>query len=77
MYIANEAGENGLIAERGEGELIGIRALRKHSNRSATVVAKTYVTCLHLTAEEILQFSTQSETLGERLQEMGLLNSNG
>ncbi|RLA23779.1 MAG: sodium:proton antiporter [Gammaproteobacteria bacterium] len=77
VLIANDAGENELIAERGEGELIGIRALRKNSNRSATVVAKTYVTCLHLTAEDILRFSNENKTLGGRLQEMGLLKNNG
>ncbi|TXL15512.1 hypothetical protein BMR05_03250 [Methylococcaceae bacterium HT4] len=77
VWIANEKGENELIAERGEGELIGIRALRKNSNRSATVVAKTYVTCLHLTAKDILRFSMQSKALGERLQKMGLLKNNG
>ncbi len=77
VWIANEAGDNELVAERGEGTLIGIRALRKNSNRSATIVAKTYVTCLHLTAKDILRFSTQSAALGERLQKMGLLKNNG
>jgi len=57
--------------------LIGIRALRANSNRSATVVAKTYVTCLRLTAKDILCFSAENEELGERLQQTGLLKVNG
>ncbi|OQK15884.1 hypothetical protein AU255_16985 [Methyloprofundus sedimenti] len=73
VWIANEAGENQLVAERGEGALIGIRALLKNSNRSATVEAKTYVTCLRLSAKNILQFSIENEVLGGRLQKMGLL----
>ncbi len=73
IWIANEAGENQLVAERGEGALIGIRALLKNGNRSATVEAKTYVTCLRLSAKNILQFSIENEVLGERLQKMGLL----
>ena len=77
VLIANETGENELVAERGEGALVGIRALRKNSNRSATVVAKTYVTCLHLTAKDILRFSNENKTLGGRLQKMGLLKNNG
>lgn len=76
VFIANEAGDNELVAERGEGTLIGKRALRKNSNRSATVVAETYVTCLYMTAEDILRFSTENKALGERLQEMGLLKNN-
>ncbi len=77
VYILNEAGENTLVAERGEGELIGIRALRKNSNRSATVVAKTYVTCLRLSAKDILRFAAESDALAERLQQNGLLKNNG
>ena len=77
VFATNEVGENKLVAERGEGNLIGIRALRKNSNRSATVVAKTYVTCLYLTAEDILRFSIENKAMGERLQEMGLLKDNG
>ncbi|MCF7971312.1 MAG: cation:proton antiporter [Methylococcaceae bacterium] len=77
ILIANVAGENEQVAERGEGALIGIRALRADSNRSATVVAKTYVTCLRLTAKDILRFSVENETLAERLQQTGLLKVNG
>lgn len=77
VLIVNAAGENELIAERGEGELIGIRALQMNTNRSATVVAETYVTCLHLSAQDILRFSTESEVLGERLQKMGLVKIDG
>ncbi|SMG62986.1 protein containing Cyclic nucleotide-binding domain [methanotrophic bacterial endosymbiont of Bathymodiolus sp.] len=73
VLIANGAGENELIAERGEGDLIGIRALRKNTNRSATVIAKTYVTCLYLSAQDIHRFSAQSVDLAGRLQKMGLL----
>jgi len=65
------------VAERGEGALIGIRALIRNSNRSATVVAKSYVTCLRLTAKDILRLSLESKELGERLQKMGLLKTNG
>ena len=77
VLIANAAGENEQVAERGEGALIGIRALRANSNRSATVVAKTYVTCLRLTTKDILRFSTENEELAERLQQTGLLKVNG
>lgn len=48
-----------------------------NTNRSATVVAETYVTCLHLSAQDILRFSTESEVLGERLQKMGLVKIDG
>jgi len=77
VLITNTAGENEQVAERGEGALIGIRALRANSNRSATVVAKTYVTCLRLTANDILRFATENEELAERLQQTGLLKVNG
>ena len=77
VWIANAADGNELVAERGEGDLIGIRALRNNANRSATVIAKTYVTCLHLSAQDILRFATENKALGERLQAMGLLKNNG
>ena len=73
VLIANAAGENEQVAERGEGALIGIRALRANSKRSATVVAITYVTCLRLTASDILRFATENAELAERLQQTGLL----
>lgn len=77
ILIANADGKNELVAERGEGALIGVRALIKNSNRSATVVAKSYVTCLRLTAKDILQLSLESKELGGRLQKMGLLKTDG
>ncbi|MDF1583211.1 MAG: cation:proton antiporter [Methyloprofundus sp.] len=77
ILITNAVGEHEQVAERGEGALIGIRALRANSNRSATVVAKTYVTCLRLTAKDILRFAIENEALAERLQQTGLLKVNG
>ncbi|WP_221897101.1 hypothetical protein [Bathymodiolus japonicus methanotrophic gill symbiont] len=67
--------EHRVIAKRGEGELIDIRSLKMNTHRSATVVAETYVTCLHLSAQDILRFSTECKVLGERLQKMGLLKN--
>jgi len=73
VLIANQQGEDEWVAEHGEGALVGIRALRKNSNRSATVVAKTYVTCLRLTAKDILRFSMENQELDERLHKTGIL----
>ncbi|MBE0468701.1 MAG: cation:proton antiporter [Methyloprofundus sp.] len=77
VLITNADGEHEQVAEKGAGALIGRRALRANSNRSATVVAKTYLTCLRLTAKDILRFAIENEALAERLQQTGLLKVNG
>lgn len=77
IMIADASGNNKLVAERGEGKLLGVRALRRGTKRSASIVAKTYVTCLRLTSEDILRFAAQDKELVERLQKMRLLGNNG
>ncbi|NOQ14708.1 MAG: cyclic nucleotide-binding domain-containing protein [Methyloprofundus sp.] len=68
VLLTNTVGERQQIAQMGEGELIGVRALLENSTRSASVMADTYVTCLRLTAKDILRFALQSPELDERLQ---------
>lgn len=69
VLLADSSGKNQQLAQIGEGELIGVRALLENSTRSATVMAQTYVTCLRLTAKDILRFAIQSPELDERLQQ--------
>ncbi|BCG62709.1 MAG: monovalent cation:H+ antiporter, CPA1 family [Methyloprofundus sp.] len=70
VLIDTVDGRQEIANQISEGELIGVHALLENSTRSATVTAKTYVTCLRLTAKDILRFSLQNHELGQRLQQI-------
>ena len=62
------------LAELREGSLIGVHALlAENSVRSATVKAKTYVTLLKLTAEDVLNLAQDTPELESRLREADLM----
>jgi CPA1 family monovalent cation:H+ antiporter len=62
------------LAELREGSFIGVHALlAENSVRSATVKAKTYVTLLQFTAEEVLNLARVTPELQNRLHEADLM----
>jgi len=58
------------IAELRPGIFIGEHALSKHAIRTATVRAKTYVTLLRLTTDEVIELSKASPDLAARLHDV-------
>ncbi len=72
VYKLDKAGNNVHIIELREGSFIGEHALLMDSKRSATIKAKTYVTCLRLTATEVLKMSRVAPELEEKLREADL-----
>ncbi len=67
VFKRNEKGESEHIAELREGSFVGEHALLANSRRSATIRAKTFVTLLRLTAQEVVELSKQFPELQERL----------
>ena len=57
VFKLNSKGESEHLAELREGSFVGEHALLKNARRSATVRAKTYVTLLRLTADEVIKLS--------------------
>jgi len=72
VFKKNTKGESKHIAELREGSFVGEHALLKNSRRSATVRAKTYVTLLRLTADEVVELSTILPELQSRLEDAAL-----
>ncbi len=70
VFIKTQTGTTEIASQITEGDLIGVHALLDNSTRSATVMAKTYVTCLRLTAKDILRFALQNHELSKRLQQI-------
>ena len=72
VYKKDQEGNDVHIIELREGSFIGEHALLMESKRSASIKAKTYVTCLRLTATEVLAMSKMAPELEERLREADL-----
>jgi len=68
VFKFNEQGLSEHLAELREGSFVGEHALLKGTKRSATVRAKTYVTLLRLSADEVLEMSKILPELKNRLE---------
>lgn len=69
VFKRNEAGESFHVAELRKGSFIGEHALSAQSIRTATVRAKTYITLLRLTANEVVTLSQDAPELAMRLRD--------
>ena len=72
VFKLSSKGESEHLAELREGSFVGEHALLKNARRSATVRAKTYVTLLRLTADEVVKLSKILPELQLRLTEAEL-----
>ncbi len=68
VFKLNAEGKNEHISELREGSFVGEHALLKDAKRSATIRAKTYVTVLRLTANEVIKLSKILPELKLRLE---------
>ena len=68
VFKLNPQGLSEHVAELHEGSFVGEHALLSNAKRSATVRAKTYVTLLRLTANEVLELSKVFPELHSRLE---------
>ncbi|MCK5477818.1 MAG: cation:proton antiporter, partial [Methylococcales bacterium] len=68
VFKLNLDGKSEHLAELREGSFIGEHALLKDARRSATVRAKTYVTLLRMTADEVIELSKLLPELQLRLE---------
>lgn len=69
VFKRNELGESFHVAELRKGSFIGEHALSAKSIRTATVRAKTYITLLRLTADEVVALSQDAPELAKRLRD--------
>ncbi|MDP3876976.1 MAG: cation:proton antiporter [Methylobacter sp.] len=69
VFKRNERGESFHAAELRKGSFIGEHALSAKSIRTATVRAKTYITLLRLTADEVVALSKDAPELAMRLRD--------
>ena len=70
VFKRNEEGENFHVAELRKGSFIGEHALSARPVRTATVRAKTYITLLRLTADEVVALAKEAPELEMRLQDV-------
>lgn len=68
VFKLNDEGKSEHVAELREGSFVGEHALLKDARRSATIRAKTYVTVLRLTADEVIELSKVLPELQSRLE---------
>ena len=74
VFRKGDDGSDIHLAELREGSFIGVHALlAENSVRSATVKAKTYITLLKLTAEDVLNLARETPELESRLREADLM----
>ncbi|MDP2099470.1 MAG: cation:proton antiporter [Methylobacter sp.] len=69
VFKLNKAGDSFHVAELRKGSFIGEHALSARSIRTATVRAKTYITLLRLTADEVVALSQDAPELAMRLRD--------
>ncbi|MCF6252292.1 MAG: cation:proton antiporter [Methylococcaceae bacterium] len=77
IFKLNAEGVSEHVSELREGSFVGEHALLKNARRSATVRAKTYVTLLRLTANEVIELSKILPELQLRLEAAELSNVTG
>ena len=70
VFKLDAQGNSMHIAELRPGSFIGEHALSTVAIRTATIRAKTYITLLRLTTEEVIELSLASPELAERLQDV-------
>ncbi len=75
IFKKNAEGVSEYIAELDEGGFVGEHALLDNSRRSATVRAKTYVTLLRLTADDVIRLSKKLPELKLRLEAAELIRA--
>ena len=68
VFKLNTEGNSEHVAELRKGSFVGEHALLKDAKRSATIRAKTYVTVLRLTADEVIKLSKVLPELQLRLE---------
>ncbi|MGR9045488.1 MAG: cation:proton antiporter [Gammaproteobacteria bacterium] len=69
VFKQNEAGQNCHVAELRRGSFIGEHALSARAVRTATIRAKTYITLLRLTTDEVVALAKEAPELQMRLQD--------
>ena len=75
VFKLNAEGNSEHVAELREGSFVGEHALLEDAKRSATIRAKTYVTVLRLTADEVIELSKILPELQLRLEAAELSNA--
>lgn len=75
VFKLDKEGKSAHLEELREGSFVGEHALLKDARRSATVRAKTYVTLLRMTADEVIELSKLLPELQLRLEAAELSRS--